>query len=96
MLHHIIVKYNDKVRDKMSFNKEVEALFKRLESECKGVRRVFFHHNCIDRSNRYDLMIVIDLDKDELETYDSSEVHKTWKMNYSDYLEKKCIFDYED
>ena len=49
----------------------------------------------VDRPNRYDLLIRIDMEKETLPVYDDSEPHHVWKRDYACYLEKKAIFDYE-
>ena len=41
------------------------------------------------------MMIVIDMDKEALPTYDESEPHKRWKVGYGDIIEKKAVFDCE-
>lgn len=51
--------------------------------------------NCVARSNRYDVMIVLDMEKDALALYDESEMHLRWKDEFSPLLEKKAIFDHE-
>ena len=50
---------------------------------------------CIDRENRYDVMIVLDMDKDALSAWDASPLHHQWKDEYGALLEKKAIFDHE-
>lgn len=96
MIHNILVKYNNTVTDKDSFAKEVEILFCDLVGTVPGVNEVVVRKNCIDRPNRYDLMISIDMDKNALDSYDNSSVHKKWKKDYASYLESKAIFDFED
>lgn len=51
--------------------------------------------NCIDRPNRYDLMITIDMDEEALAAYDASDPHHEWKETFGDLIEKKAIFDYQ-
>ena len=51
--------------------------------------------NCVARSNRYDVMIVLDMDKEALSNWDASAVHHQWKGEYGALIEKKAIFDYE-
>lgn len=51
--------------------------------------------NCVARSNRYDVMIVLDMEKDALALYDESGMHHRWKDEFSPLLEKKAIFDHE-
>ena len=51
--------------------------------------------NCIDRENRYDLAIIIDMDKAALPAWDASELHREWKSGFGSYLAAKAIFDFE-
>ncbi len=51
------------------------------------------HPNVIDRPNRYDLLIRIDMDAEALPTYDSCETHHRWKDGYGHLVAKKAIFD---
>lgn len=94
MKHHIICKFNETVTDKNKISDEAEALFKKLEGE-NGIHTVSVFRNCTDKPNRFDLMIIIDMDKNVLSEYNESAVHKYWKANYSQYLESKAIFDCE-
>ncbi len=96
MQHHVIVKFNDTVKDKVAFADEVGKLFKGMEGTVQGVHKVSPHKNCINMSNRYDLMVIVDMDKDALEAYSNSPIHDNWINNYSKYLESKVIMDYED
>lgn len=96
MQHHVIVKYNDSVKDKNALSQEIANLFKGMEGTVPGVHKVSPHTNCIDMSNRYDLMIIVDMEKNALEAYSNSPIHDTWINNYPHYLESKVIMDYED
>ncbi len=93
--HHILVKYNDTVKDKEILIPEIRSLFEKTLS-IEGVHGVELKPNVIDRPNRYDLMIIIDMDKDALCSYDSSEAHRLWKEKYGKMLSSKAIFDSED
>ena len=95
MKHHIIVKWNESVTDKNLLAVEVKRLFDKAGPEI-GVNAVNIIKNCIDRENRYDLMIVLDINKNELPVWDSSPLHKEWKEEYGGMIAKKAIFDSED
>ena len=73
---------------------DITALFNGLK-DIDGINDVIIHTNCINRDNRYDLLIQIDMDKSILLVYDECSVHKTWKEKYGKYIDKKAIFDYE-
>lgn len=94
MKHCILAKWNEKVTDKGRLLREVEGLFAAYDA-VEGVRGVSVLPCCIDRPNRYDVMIVLDMEKDALSAWDASALHHRWKEEYGDLLEKKAIFDYE-
>ena len=95
MKHVILVKWNALVSDKNSIKTEVENIFEQL-LKFEPIHDVKIHQNVIDRANRYDLMIVIEMDKEFLPVYDESEQHKEWKQKFGKFVENKAIFDFED
>lgn len=94
MKHYIIVKYNDSVTDKAALLEEIRTLFEKTK-EIEGIHEVFVYPCCIDRANRYDVMIEIQMEKEALPAYDACEWHAQWKREYAEYIEKKTIFDCE-
>lgn len=96
MQHHVIVKFNDTVKDKVSLADEIGNLFKEMVGTVKGVHKVSPHKNCINMSNRYDLMIIVDMDKEALDEYSNSSIHDKWLREYPQFLASKVIMDYED
>ncbi len=94
MRHFIVVKWKEGT-DKEAQTEPVRELFEKTLS-IPGVRAVRVSPCCIARSNRYDLMIEIDMEKDALPAYDESVPHKEWKSGYGDLIETKTIFDRED
>ena len=95
MKHVILVKWNALVSDKNAIKTEVEIIFEQL-LKFEPIHDVKIHQNVIDRANRYDLMIVIEMDKEFLPVYDESEQHKEWKQKFGKFVENKAIFDFED
>lgn len=94
MLHHILVKYNDQVTDRAALIPEIRALFQETLA-IPGVHSVDVRPNVVNRPNRYDLMIVIDMAPSALPAYDDSEPHRRWKAKYGHLLAQKAIFDCE-
>ncbi len=94
MKHYIIAKYNDTVTDKEQLLGEIQALFERTTA-IDGIHGVNVYPCCVDRPNRYDIMIEITMEREALEAYDVCEWHHIWKRDYARYLEKKAIFDCE-
>ena len=92
MLHHILVKWTEEVTDKAALAAEVEALFRGVLT-VDGVHGVTVHPNVIDRPNRYDLLICIDMDQSALPAYDACPTHHHWKDAYGHLVASKAIFD---
>ena len=92
--HFIIVKWNSLVCDKKALLPDIQSIFDKL-LVYKEVKFVKISENVIDRSNRYDLMICIEMEKEFLSTYDQSEPHHEWKEKYGKFVENKAIFDSE-
>ena len=94
MKHCILVKFKEDIRKDEQLYDDIFKLFNNCLS-IEGITKVNLIKNCIERSNRYDLLIQIEMNKEALEAYDNCKWHKLWKENYSDLLDKKAIFDYE-
>ncbi|MBE5763622.1 MAG: hypothetical protein E7338_05310 [Clostridiales bacterium] len=92
MKHCILVKFN-KDYDWKTELPNIKKIFDGIKLD--GVNKVEYITNCIDRENRYDLLIRIDLKKEALSLYDACPNHHEWKDTYSQYIDKKAIFDYE-
>lgn len=91
MLHHIIVKWTGET-DKAALALRTRQLYK-VANEIDGINKVEIKENVTPRKNRYDIMIVLDMDDNALSHWDESELHKRWKKEFSEMIEKKCIFD---
>lgn len=92
--HHILVKWNSKAGDKKILLQDIQSIFDKL-SFYDEVRSISYFENVVDRPNRYDLMICIEMEDDFLPIYDKSAPHQEWKEKYGKFLEKKAIFDSE-
>ena len=95
MKHCILVKWNKEVTNKHELVEKVKTVFDQL-LEIDGISRVVYHENCVDRANRFDLFITIEMDKAVLPVYDASAPHHEWKEKYGKYVENKVIFDFEE
>lgn len=92
MKHYIIVKWNEKVTDKADYYLKACEAF-RAVTDIDGVTNLNVFKSNSDKSNRFDVMIEIECSKEGLANYDVSDLHKSWKENYTSYIEKKAIFD---
>ncbi len=95
MKHYIIVKFKEEVsaERKQDMVPDIEELFHHLY-EIDGISDIQIERNCVDRANRYDLMIEITMqDEDVLRIYDQSVWHNRWKDQYGPLIAKKTIFD---
>ncbi len=92
MRHHILVKWAEGIPQPEIA--PIRQLF--LDTlRIPGVHDVSVHPNVIPRSNRYDLLIVISMEKEALDAYDVSEPHLQWKERYTPLIAHKAIFDCE-
>lgn len=94
MKHYIIVKFKEGT-DVKSLVDPVKSIFEET-LEIPGIRGLDVRVSNSDRSNRYDLMILLNMDQEALPAYDASEPHHRWKKEYGDRIEKKAIFDCEE
>ena len=94
MKHHIIVKFKPEFNLKENLY-DIKTIFNET-LKIKGIYSVEYKLNCIDRENRFHLMIILDMEEASLDSYDKSNAHKLWKSKYSPYIEAKAIFDSED
>ncbi len=95
MKHCIIVKFNSEAGDRAALLRKIRALFDGAE-QIPGVRAYSFRENCVQRPNRFDLMIELDMDRESLPLWDASDLHRDWKGQFGAYIGSKAIFDYED
>lgn len=91
MRHYIIVKFNSEF-DYLKELEKIKALFdESLKND--GVSKVDIYTSNSNLSNRYDLMIKMELTKEALTTFDNSLIHAKWKDEYGKYIDSKAIFD---
>lgn len=93
MQHYIIVKWKEAAEKKI-LSEKVRTLYADA-TKIEGIHKVIIKDNVTPRDNRYDVMIILDMNADALPIWDASELHKQWKSEYGDLIEKKCIFDGE-
>ena len=91
MKHYIIMKFTEGT-DVKALEEPVHKIFEET-LQIPGVHALEIKTSNSDRSNRYDLMIALDMDKEALPAYDASEPHHRWKSEYGDRIAKKAIFD---
>ena len=96
MKHDILIKYKGEItkEQKAALIPEIQTLFDHT-MEISGIHEVKLYPNVVDRENRYDLLIEIDMERETLDAYDHSIWHQQWKDQYSALLEKKAIFDHD-
>ena len=96
MKHDILIKYKPGITAarKAELIPEIRTLFEHTTA-IPGIHGVTLYPNVVDRENRFDLLIEIDMDRDALEAYDECIWHKQWKEQYGSLLDKKAIFDHD-
>jgi len=91
MKHYILVKLNDS-----SMRDEVAAKAKEIFEETlaiPGVHSVKVKKSCSEIENRYDVMILMDIEPQVLPVYDKSDAHQRWKKFCDPLQQSKAIFD---
>ena len=91
MKHYIIVKFVEGT-DVKALVKPVQEIFTKTLA-IPGIHGLEMKVSNSDRANRFDLMIILDMDQEALPAYDVSEPHLCWKSRYGDLIAKKAIFD---
>lgn len=94
MKHYIIVKFKEGT-DVKALAGPVREIFEETLT-IPGIHGLDVRVSNSDRPNRYDLMILVLMDKEALPAYDASEPHHRWKDEYGGRIEKKAIFDCEE
>ena len=91
MRHYIIVKF----KEGYDYLKELDAIRELFQDSLKieGVHKVEMYPSNSKRSNRHDLMIMMELTQDGLLQFDQSLIHQQWKEIYGKEIESKTIFD---
>lgn len=91
MKHCIIVTFKKEFEIEQELP-TIQMLFEEAKKQ-KGIYAVRIYRNVIDMPNRADLMIVIEMEREALAAFDASVIHRKWKENYAQMIEKKTIFD---
>jgi hypothetical protein len=91
MKHYIIVKFTEGT-DVKALVEPVRGIFEETLS-IPGIHSLDIRISNSDIANRFDLMIIIDMEKEALPAYAASEPHLRWKSEYGDRIAKKAIFD---
>ena len=91
MKHYIIVKFTEGT-DVKALEEPVREIFEKT-LEIPGIHSLDIRLSNSDIANRFDMMIVFEMDKEALPAYAASEPHLRWKSEYADRIAKKAIFD---
>lgn len=91
MEHYIIVKFTEDT-DVSALKEPVRGIFEETLS-IPGIHSLDIRLSNSDIENRYDMMIIITMEKEALPAYAASEPHLRWKREYGDRIAKKAIFD---
>ena len=94
MKHFIIVKFTDGTNIQ-ALEEPVRRIFEETLT-IPGIHNVDIKLSNSDRTNRYDMMIIMDMDKEALPAYDVSEPHLRWKSEYGSIAGKKAIYDCDE
>ena len=88
MKHCILAKFTPEAKaQRAALLPRIREIFS-AAADIPGVHGAEVIPNCVDRDNRYDVLIRLDMD-------DVSAMHHRWKDEFTPLLEKKAIFDHE-
>lgn len=93
--HCILTRFRADAGDWQAYLPEIREIFS-AAGDIPGVRGAEVFPNCVDRENRYHVLIRLDMDPAALAAYDVSPMHHRWKDRFGPLLEKKAIFDFEE
>ncbi len=92
MKHYLLLKLKDGVVSEQYAN-DIRPLFERVVAETDGVEGCNVLVNTVARPNNYDVMVTLMLSQCGLDNYVNSPLHKDFKANYLNDVEKKAVFD---
>lgn len=94
MKHCILAKFTPEAKaQRAALLPRIREIFS-AAADIPGVHGAEVIPNCVDRDNRYDVLIRLDMDREALPLYDVSAMHHRWKDEFTPLLEKKAIFWY--
>lgn len=91
MKHHIILKLK-KNDNSEKIIEEIKNLYNET-LKIQGVKRVDVYTTNSKLRNKFDLMIKMDLTKEALKEYETSDIHNQIKERFDKTISKKTIFD---
>ena len=95
MKHCILAKFTPEAKaQRAALLPRIREIFS-AAADIPGVHGAEVIPNCVDRDNRYDVLIRLDMDREALSLYDVSAMHHRWKDEFTPLLEKNAIFDHE-
>ena len=94
MKHWCLAKFRPEAGYWRAYLPQIREIFS-AAGDIPGVHGAEVIPNCVDRDNRYDVLIRLDMDREALSLYDVSAMHHRWKDEFTPLLEKKAIFDHE-
>ena len=81
MKHCILARFRADAGDWRAYLPEIREIFS-AAGDIPGVRGAEVFHNCVDRENRYHVLIRLDMDPAALAAYDVSPMHHRWKDRF--------------
>lgn len=81
MRHCILTRFRADAGDWQAYLPEIREIFS-AAGDIPGVRGAEVFPNCVDRENRYHVLIRLDMDPAALAAYDVSPMHHRWKDRF--------------
>ena len=86
MRHYILAKFQADAGDWHDYLPRIREIFG-AAGEIPGVRGAAVYPGCVDRENRYHVLIELEMEPSALTTYDESAMHHRWNQ-----YNKNCRF----
>lgn len=94
MKHCILAKFRPDAGDWRQYLPQIREIFG-AAGEIPGVFGARVYPGCVERENRYHVLIELEMEPSALPAYDESAMHHRWKELFGPLLEKKAIFDFD-
>lgn len=95
MRHYILAKFQADAGDWHGYLPRIREIFG-AAGEIPGVRGAAVYPGCVDRENRYHVLIELEMEPSALTTYDESAMHHRWKDEFGRCWRKRQFLTMKD
>lgn len=96
MRHYILAKFQGRCRGLARLPPADPRDLRRGGGDSRGVRGAAVYPGCVDRENRYHVLIELEMEPSALTTYDESAMHHRWKDEFGRCWRKRQFLTMKD